>query len=154
MTTEQTSVDAMFRLRLDVLHHVRDDEFREGTFDFDESELIYTSYAFRPAPAKLNLAADFGLTEEEFDDVSRKLADSGIPNLDPQSFDPSFLGRADFEDLVKALPVILDALHMELGDLEAMLPPEVLEELRESGVLEREGGDGNGPQEGGPGGGQ
>ncbi len=141
LTTEPTAIEQMFRLTLEVLYLRRPERYQEDDFEHDEADVLLTTYAFRVAPQKLDLRADYGLSEEEFDKVSTTLADSGIPNLDANSFDPTILAKLDFEQMIEVLPVILDAMGVELGDLTGMIPPEVLEQLKESGVLDAvEGG--------------
>jgi hypothetical protein len=156
MTTEPTAVQGMYRLTLDVLHHIREDRYTEDSFDFEHAEIVYTAYAFRPAPQALNLALDYGLTEEELDNVTKKMEETGLP-FDPARFNPAFLADLDFEELITALPILLDAFHLELGDLEAIIPPDILKELKESGLLGgtgQEGGEGDTGGEGGGGGGE
>ena len=72
---------------------------------------------------KIDLGVDYGLNEEELGQVSQTLSDTGIPGLDAASFDPTILAKLDFEQMVEVLPVVLDAMGLELGDLEAMIPP-------------------------------
>jgi len=149
MTTEPTAVDDMYRLTVEVLHRFRDGDYTENSFQFDDAETVYRVYAFRAKPQRLDLAADFGLSDAEYEDVAQKLASSGIPGLDAASFDPSVLAKLNSEDLLKALPVVLDALGLELGALEALIPPDILRQLEESGVFGEEQQDGqqNAPQE-------
>ena len=136
LITEPTAIEGLFRFTVEVLHLIRMDAYKEDDFDYEAADIVFTTYAFRPAPQALDLAIDFGLDEEEFETISEKLANTGVPGLDAQSFDPSILAKLDFEQLVEVLPVILDALGMKLGDLEALIPQEVLEELKKSGMLD------------------
>ncbi|MFH1110122.1 MAG: hypothetical protein V1790_13140 [Planctomycetota bacterium] len=140
LTTEPTAIEGLFRLTLDVMHHIRESPYKEDDFEVETAEKIFTAYAFRAAPQSLDLGADFGLKDDKLEQVSQKLSDAGVPGLTAQSFDPAILAKLDFEQMVQVLPVILDALGVELGDLEAMIPPEVLEELKKSGVLDQLGG--------------
>jgi chorismate mutase len=148
MLTETTSVDGMFRLKLDVMHHLRDGKYSEDTFEYDDAEVILSTYVFRAAPQSLDLAADFGLTDEEFEVVSEKLAASGLAGFDAFAFDPSILAKLEPQELLAALPIVLDVLGIDLGDLESVIPPEVLRDLKEAGLF---GGDegGSGDQGGG-----
>ena len=136
LITEPTAIEGLFRFTVEVLHLIRMDAYKEDDFDYEAADIVFTTYAFRPAPQALDLAIDFGLNDDEFETISEKLANTGVPGLDAQSFDPSILAKLDFEQLVEVLPVILDALGMKLGDLEALIPQEVLEELKKSGMLD------------------
>ncbi len=141
LTTEPTAIEGLYRLTIDVLYLVRVDAYKEDDFDYEAADTAFTAFAFRPAPQALDLSVDFGLNDEELESVSEKLANAGVPGLEAQSFDPAILAKLDFEQMVEVLPVLLDALGMELGDLEALIPPEVLDELKKSGILdESEGG--------------
>ncbi len=147
LITEPTAMEGMFRLTVEVLHLIREGTYKEDDFDYDAADILFTAYAFRPAPQALDLGIDFGLSDEEFEKVSEKLSNAGIPGLDAQSFDPTILAKLDFAQLVEVLPVFLDAMGMKLGELEAMIPPGVIAELKKSGLLDElegsnEGGEG------------
>ena len=136
LITEPTAIEGLYRFTVEVLYLVRMDAYKEDDFDYEAADSVFTTYAFRPAPQALDLGVDFGLNDEELETVSEKLTNAGIPGLDAQSFDPAILAKLDFEQMVEVLPVVLDALGMELGDLKALIPPEVLEELKKSGILD------------------
>ena len=148
LTTELTAVDGMFRLKLEILHHIREDDYQEDDFPYDDAEREFTAYAFRPAPQALDLAADYGLTEEELIDVSERLAQAGLQGFDVTAFDPAMLAKLEMEELIKSLPILLDALGLQLGDLEDLLPPEILRELEDAGLLEGDGESGDGGEGG------
>ena len=140
LTTEPTAIEGLFRLTLNVMHHVRETPYKKDDFEFENAEKMYTAYAFRAAPQSVDLGVDFGLKDDELEKVSQKLSNAGVPGLTAQSFDPAILAKLDFEQMVQVLPVVLDALGLQLGDLESLIPPEVLEELNKSGVLDELGG--------------
>ena len=62
--------------------------------------------------------------------------------MDASAFDPTVLAKLNSEDLLKALPVVLNALGLDIGALEALIPPAILQELKDSGIF------GDDPQEG------
>lgn len=138
LTTEDTAIENVYLLRLDVLHHLREDEYREDDFDFDNAETIYTVYAMRAAPQPVDFSQDFGLTEDEVVELGEKLGELGIEGLDPGEFDLRVLGKLDFEELLEALPVIMDAFGLELSDMASTLPPNLLRQIQESGLLDEE----------------
>jgi len=139
MRTEPTSVQSMFRLTIEVEHLFREDDYTEDSFDHDLAKKVQTVYVFRAKPQRLDLATDFGLTEDEFTDVAEQLSSAGIAGLDAAAFDPSVLARLDSEELLQALPVVLNALGMDLGALKALIPPEILRSLEESGAFGDQG---------------
>lgn len=142
LTTEDTAIESIYLLRLDILHRLREDEYREDDFDFDNAETIYTVYAMRAAPQPVDFGQDFGLTEDEVVELGEKLSELAIEGLDPGEFDLRILGKLDFEELLKALPVIMDAFGLELTDMASTLPPNLLRQIQESGLLDEEAASG------------
>jgi len=157
LITEPTAIEGLYRFTVEVLYLVRMDAYQKDDFDYESADTLFTAYAFRPAPQSLDLGTDFGLKDDQLEKVSQKLSDAGVPGLTAQSFDPAILAKLDFEQMVQVLPVILDALGIQLGDLESLIPPQVLEELKKSGVLDQldgsdkaGAGEGKGDGKGGP----
>ncbi len=157
LTINETADEALYLLQLDILYKLREDAeetFDEDDFDFDNAQRLYTLYAMRPAPPKLDLGSEFGLTEEEVEELAEKLGALGMEGLSTDAFDPSILAKLDFEELIEVLPPLLDAFGIRLDDIMASLPPEALEALRESGLLDGGGESGAPGEEGDPGGGR
>lgn len=155
LTIEETVIDRMFLLKLEILHHYREEEYREDDFEFDLAETLFIVYAMRATPQPVDFGAEMGLNEEELIDLGEKLGDLGIEGLDPEAFDLALLGKIDFEELIEALPVILDAFGMDISEMAATLPPDLLRQLQESGMfdegVEEEAGPPGGQMpEGGP----
>lgn len=140
LITEQTGVENMFLLTLEVLHQPRepeaDDDYTEGDLDFDVMERVFTAYATRWTPQPVDLGEAFGLDDEEFDELSKKLADLGIPGIDAESFDLGILGDVEVEDLLKILPLLADMFQIDIEALTGNLPPGLLDALLDSGVME------------------
>ena len=148
MTMDESAIEDMFQITLEILyepHRVIEDEF-----DFDDSEILYQFYVFRAAPRRLDLAADFGVPEDQLEEIADILASVGVEGLDdPTNIDWRALGTTDFEELIEILPTLMSAFGMDLGDMAGQLPPEVLAALQEAGLL-----DGGGDTGGGEGGGR
>lgn len=136
LITEETAIENTYMLQLEILHHLREDEYQEDDFDFDEAETVYTVYVMKAVPQPVHFGEDFGLNEEEMLELSKRLGDLGIPGLDPESFDLSFFQNVDFEELLESAPLLLDALGMDLADLSSMIPPDLLKQIQESGLLD------------------
>ncbi len=133
--TEQTAIDGLYLLQVEVLHMLREDDYREDDFDYDDAKLVHTAYAFRPAPQAIDFAADFGLQEDEVDELSEKLSSLSIPGLDAFAFDPALLAKLDFEEVLEALPLVMEAFGLSLEDLMASITPGMLEQIKQSGLL-------------------
>lgn len=136
LTTDPTSIEGMYLQRLDVMYLARDGTYREDDFEHDDAEIVHTLYVMHAQPLPFDFAMDFGLREEELLDLNEKLGELGIDGLDLSNFDPRFFQNVDFEELMTALPVLLDAMNMEIDDLLAIIPPEILEQIKESGLLD------------------
>jgi hypothetical protein len=155
MVTEPTGIDGIYQLDLRVLYLRRDGAYRENSFEHDEAELVHTVFALRMAPQPINFGEDLGLEDSEIEDLSERLSKLTIPGLDPSSLDPTLLAKLDFDQFIEALPLILEAFGFSLDDLRAMLPPDVLQQIKDSGIFDEEGaeGDDEGPGGSGDGGG-
>ena len=140
LTTEPTAIEGLFRLTLDVMHHIRESPYKKDDFEVETAEKIFTAYAFRAAPQSVDLGADFGLKDEDVERVSQNASDACGRCLVGHAFNPACFATLDSEQLLQCLPVILDALGIPLGDLKSFIPPEVLEGLNNSGVLGQLGG--------------
>ncbi len=140
LTTEETGLEGMFLLTLDVLFQPRDpeedDDYREGSFDFDSTDAVFTVYAFRATPQPVDLGEAFGMGEEEFDDLSEKLAQLGIPGLEADAFDLKILGKLEIEDLLAVLPLLPETFNIDIETLIGALPPGMLDSLLGSGLLD------------------
>jgi len=139
LTTSETALANMFLERLDILYRSRDGEYKEDDFDHERAEIAYTLYTMRALQPPVNFAVDFGLDEEEARDLGDKFSNVGIPGLDVNAFDPRLLQNIDLEELMKALPVIMDALRMDISQLVGSLPPDLLQQLIDSGILGEDG---------------
>ena len=138
LTIEDTAIKDISLLRLDVLFFRRDGDYRENEFEFDKSETIHTVYAMRLTPKPINFADDFGLTDEELTELNEKLIELGIPELDPDAFDPAVFGKLEFDELLESMPVLLEAFGMDITQLMGALPPGLLDQIRDSGLLDED----------------
>lgn len=139
LLTEQTAIEGMFGLSLSIWHHLRDGAYSLNSFDFEQAEVMHTVHVLRAAPRPLDLGLEFGLKDEEIEEVAEKLSPLGIDGLDVASFDPKVLASLDFEQLIQVLPVIADVLGVDISYLTSLVPPDVLQSLRESGLLDESG---------------
>ncbi|RME38042.1 MAG: hypothetical protein D6788_08220, partial [Planctomycetota bacterium] len=140
LITEPSAIDNMFVQELQILYLPREGAYRENEFDHDNAEIVYTVHTLRSPPKPIDFATDFGLQEEDLTDLNDQLDELGIPDLDLTSFDPRFFQQVDFEELIKAAPVLLDALGLDIRQLTTLLPPDLLKQLQESGLLDTPGG--------------
>ena len=161
LVTDETGLGEMYLLTFEVLYLPQASEdygdYQEGDFDFDIAETVFTSYALRTTPRPLDLSMEFGLDEDEFLEISEKLGEFGIPGLDAEALDLTFFAKSDMEEVLKALPLLADVFGVDLSQFMALLPADLVQELKESGLLELDGGgkdldgarDGSGGEEAG-----
>ena len=150
-----TSIADLNSLRLEILY----DRARnpDDEFNFDESPVMLTLYTLRATPTTIDLQADFGLDDDRAIQMTESFPEG---EFDPNAFDPAILAKMDLEELIAALPALLDALGISAEQAARMVPPEVLQMLQEQGFgLEGEGetagggeGSGGGSEDGGGGG--
>jgi len=150
--TEPTSLDGIFRQQISVLYKVRDEAYQADSFDYKNADDIYDVYAFRPNPKPLDLQTDFGMTDKELTDLNQKVTDNQIPCFDGGTFNPTCLATLDSQELLKALPVAVKLFPgANIDQLEQLIPPDVLQQLKDSGLLgdlENAAGGGKGGQPG------
>ena len=136
LITEPTAIDGLFRITVEVQYLLRQEEYHEDAFDHKNADTIFRASAFRQPPKPLDLATDFGLNEKELADFTDNVDNAQIPCFEGGTFDPTCLASIDVEELFKALPA-LQKLGLNLGDLQSMIPPDLLKQLQESGFMEQ-----------------
>lgn len=129
LTTDDTNVEHMFLLKLDVLYLFREDEYREDDFDYDGAQTVHTVYAMRATPRPVNPGEEFGISGvsgEELDECLNALEEAGI--LDQSGrFNLAFLATTPLEALLELLPALTEACGTDrLSSLPGMPPPELL----------------------------
>lgn len=136
LTIDETAREEVFLLKLEVLYLMRDGEYEPDTFDHDHATTTHTVYAMKPAPRPLDMGADFGLDDEELIELGEKLDVLGIEGLSVDALDPTILASLNFEEFLEVLPLLADALRIDVSQLLGSLPPDLLDALEQSGVLD------------------
>jgi hypothetical protein len=90
----------------------------------------------KPTPRPLDLGADFGLDDEEMIELGEKLDVMGIEGLSVDALDPTILASLNFEEFLEVLPLLADALRIDVSQLLGSLPPNLMDALEQSGVLD------------------
>jgi len=137
--TEPTSLEETYRLTVEVLYYESDEPYQKDGFEYDLAEVMHTSWAFRRTPKPLDLALDFGLTDDEMLDFATKVDEAAIPCFEGGMFDVACLLETDIEELAGAFAA-LQELGIDLGA--AGLTPEVMDMYKNLFGEEGEGGDG------------
>jgi hypothetical protein len=151
MVIERTSIDDMFLLQIEILYHRREDSYRQNSFEYAAAEVVQRLYAMRAMPERVDFALDFGLNEEEVTELADRMAEAGLPDFDPSSFNlRDFFGNTPSEELMKQLPLLMDKFGFELEDVASFIPPELLEELKGMGLFGEPESEGDGQGDGEP----
>jgi len=133
MRFEETPVEGLFEVELDILFSRRDRIEQE--FDLDNAKVVQTVYTLKAIPPVVDLQADFGLEDQAIEALSEQMP---LEDFDPTQFNPAIFQTLDFEELVTVLPALMQAFGISLEELTRMVPPEVrdLLELNDPGLLE------------------
>lgn len=118
------------QVTLDVLHQPRQDVKEE--FDFDEADVVHRLYTLRVTPTNIDLTRDFGMTEEQADELSEKLSGATEGGIDPRNLSPALFANLDLEELLEVAPALLEAFGMSMNDLMEVLPEELQRLLEEA----------------------
>lgn len=143
MRIEPTAVPDLHFITLDILRQPRINV--DTPFDFDKATVLYTAYTMRATPAQIDLTRDFGMGEEQADQLTEQLSNVGEFGIDPRNLDPSVFRELDLAELIDVLGPMLQALGMSTEDVMSMLPPELRDalqaQLEESAAAEEESPD-------------
>ena len=125
LTIDDTAVEDLFQLKLEVLYQPR--EGIEETFDFDDAEVLHTVYAMRVAPRELDIGAVFALSDDELAKVVEALEESEcdcLASLDEslQLDLPCWVGLLP-EELLKCYETLQGIPGFDLAGASQALPP-------------------------------
>ncbi len=129
---EPTQTADLWLLRLQILYQERRDVEAEE-FNFEEAEVVYTLRALRATPATINPQRDFGADDETMAQLTEALVGT---ELDAQNLDFRKLAGLPLEDLIALVDNFRQAGLLDDLDLRTLLPPAVLDLLREAGLEE------------------
>jgi len=148
MVIEDTAIDELYLLEIEILYLKREGNYTQDTFEYDQAEVVQRLYAMRPLPERVDFALDFGMNDEELEELTDRMAEAGLTDFDPYSFNMrDFFGNTPSEELLKQLPLLMDKFGFELDDVAAFVPPDLLQELKDMGLFgepEEGGEDGEG----------
>jgi hypothetical protein len=141
LTTEETAIDQMYLLRLEVLYLPQETQdygdYREGNFDFDAAETLLTIYAMRPNPEPVDLAVAFGLNFEEMEEseAEEPLTDQ-CECLNGLQLDMACWVDLPLEELTKCFLALSEYFGREPDEILPYLPPELLELVGDMGLTD------------------
>ena len=136
-----TDTPDLNQVTLEILHQVRESVDEE--FDFDEADVVHRLYTLRATPMNLDLTRDFGMDEEQADELAEQLSTVTDAGIDPRDLDPALFAMLDLEELLEVAPPLLEAFGLSVADLMQVLPEELRQALEEA-QAEFEGAEGTG----------
>ncbi|MFQ5410977.1 MAG: hypothetical protein ACE5EC_01720 [Phycisphaerae bacterium] len=82
--------------------------------DEDERSFVMSTRIFRPEPRGLDFERDFGLDEEQIQELTDAIP-GGTQLLDPTNFDPrTLMAQLDLDSLIELLPTLIQAFGANL----------------------------------------
>ena len=147
---EPTDIERLGLVTVEVLHQT-DPDRQES---MDDARIARTLHMLKAAPQPIDLAADFGFSEEQLTQLAETVP---IPDFDPTALDPQLIAAMITpETLIELLPVFLPLIQqMTGGQLPADISPEDIAGLLSGqfgGGLPGDPSGGGGPGAGGGGG--
>ncbi|MCK6484636.1 MAG: hypothetical protein HUU22_12155 [Phycisphaerae bacterium] len=85
----------------------------------DDQRPILVSHFLRAEPKNFNLQEDFGLTDEQIEELTAAIP-GGAAFFDPEDFDPTSLARLDMDTLTEILPMLMEAFAGVAGQMGGM----------------------------------
>lgn|GEM_PF-659352 len=139
---EPTETPDLNMVTLEVLYKPGVVDYEEMP-NFNDMTVVHTSYTLRVTPAVVDLARDFGFTQEALQEAAEQVP---VPGFDPQNIDPRILASLDAETLAEVLPVLMQILGSN-GALLSSLPQTTRDQLRQE-MSRSQGRGGRGPDAG------
>jgi hypothetical protein len=146
LTIKPTETDNFYMVTLQIGFNAKlakqqiDDPEMELDIEDEGTKIVRTVYRLFPSPADVNLERDFGLTEEQVEEIADEIP---IPGFDLNSLDPRMLASLPSELLEELLPMLETFLRGggSLSELRRLGEELELEELLEKADDSRSSGD-------------
>ncbi len=106
---EHEDLEDVFEITTEILYGPPEDDLEPG--DIEDSEVVLVLYSFRATPPTLNLQRDFGVTDEQIEELTASLP----PDLDPLDFSPAAFAEMDLETLMELMPQFLEIFGQGFG---------------------------------------
>lgn len=124
-------------ITLEILYDFARDPNEE--FDFTDAVVMQTYHTLRATPTPLDMTRDFGLEEEQADNINDQLGDLTGGAVDVRDFDPSIFQNLTPKELEQLAGMLINQMGADASALMQLLPPQArgmlqpfLEELQGS----------------------
>ncbi len=102
-------LEDMFEVTTQILYGPPEDDLEPG--DIEDAQVVLTLFSFRPTPPTLNLQRDFGVNDEQMEELAASLP----PDLDPADLSPAAFAEMDLETLLELMPQFLEIFGRGFG---------------------------------------
>ncbi len=102
-------LEDIFEVTTDILYGPPAYDLEPG--DIEDAEVVLTLYSFRPTPPTLNLQRDFGVTDDQMEELAAALP----PDLDPTEFSPRAFADMDLATMLELMPMFLEVFGQGFG---------------------------------------
>ncbi len=106
---EHDDLEDVFEVTTEILYGPPEDDLEPG--DIEDAEAVLVLYSFRATPPTLNLQRDFGVSDEQIEELTASLP----PDLDPLDFSPAAFAEMDLETLLELMPQLLELFGQGFG---------------------------------------
>ena len=106
---EHDDLEDVFEVTTEILYGPPEDDLEPG--DIEDAEAVLVLYSFRATPPTLNLQRDFGVSDEQIEELTASLP----PDLDPLDFSPAAFAEMDLETLLELMPQLLEIFGQGFG---------------------------------------
>ena len=118
-------LEDIFEVTTDILYGPPAYDLEPG--DIEDGEVVLTMYSFRPTPPTLNLQRDFGVTDDQMEELASALP----PDLDPAEFSPRAFADMDLATMLELMPMFLEMFGQGFG-----FSQEQLQQAMQMGLLD------------------
>lgn len=118
-------LEDIFEVTTDILYGPPEYDREPG--NIEDSKVVLTLYSFRPTPPTLNLQRDFGVTDDQMEELAAALP----PDLDPAEFSPRAFADMDLATMLELMPLFLEVFGQGFG-----FSTEQLQQAMQMGLLD------------------
>ncbi len=106
---EHDDLEDIFEVTTEILYGPPEDDLEPG--DIEDAHVVMVLYSFRPTPPTLNMQRDFGVSDEQIEELAASLP----PDLDPLDLSPAAFAEMDLVTLMELMPQLLEIFGQGFG---------------------------------------
>ncbi len=106
---EHDDLEDVFEVSTEILYGAPEEDLEPG--DIEDAVAVLVLYSFRATPPTLNLQRDFGVSDEQIEELAASLP----PDLDPLDLSPAAFAEMDLATLMELMPQFLEIFGQGFG---------------------------------------